>query len=108
MEQDEIEHVERTDRPDARDQGRLAVAVERLQGKTAAIDLAAFAHEFGQLIVEVLMPGESLVADFRKAALHAERHAGPVEQDEVSKPLRCSRVAWSMLTRPIEPSNATV
>ena len=71
---------------DALDQRRLAVAVERLQGETAGIDLAAFAHELGELIVEVVMPGKRLVADFGKAALHAERHAGAIEKDRGLEP----------------------
>src|SRR5277367_6681690 len=60
--------------------GLIAVAVERLEGEPASVDLAALAHGFGQLIVEVLMPGESLVAEARESALDPERDAGSVEQ----------------------------
>ena len=62
VQQNEIEHVERADRPDAGDQRRLAVAVKHLQREPAAIDLAAFAHELGQLVAEVLRAGKRLVA----------------------------------------------
>jgi G3E family GTPase len=81
VEQDQIEHVERIDRTDALDERGLAVAVERLQREAARVDLASFAHELLDLRVEVEVPRERLVAELRKAALHAERHARPVEQD---------------------------
>src|SRR5215471_18907387 len=80
VQENEVEDVERTDRPDAGKQRRLAVAVEHLQRETAAEDLPAFAHELGQLVAEVLRAREWLVAQLRKAALHAQRHAGPVQQ----------------------------
>ncbi len=43
MQQDEIEHVERADRTNAGNERAFAVAVEHLQRKTAAINLAALA-----------------------------------------------------------------
>src|SRR5882672_11204816 len=81
VQKNEIEHIERIDRPDSRNKRRLAVTVKRLQRKAARIDLAAFPHELGQLIVEVLVARKGFVAEFRKAALDAERHAGSIEED---------------------------
>src|SRR5262249_30656474 len=49
MQQDQVENVERIDRPYARDQRALAVPVQRLQGETAGVGLAAFLHELHQL-----------------------------------------------------------
>src|SRR5260370_3914427 len=81
VQKNEIEHIERIDRPDSRNKRWLAVTVKRLQRKAARIDLAAFTHELGQLIVEVLVARKGFVAQFRKAALDAERHAGSIEED---------------------------
>ena len=36
------------------------------------IDLAAFGHELGKLVVEVLSAGERLVSELRKSALHTD------------------------------------
>src|SRR5580658_957812 len=80
VDQDEVEHVERADRPNSRDQRRLAMAVQRLKRETAGIDLAAFLEELADLLVHGLMPGERFVAERREAALQAERHAGAIEQ----------------------------
>src|SRR5271154_5337884 len=85
MEQREIQHIERTDRDDAGDQRGLAMAVQRLQRETARVDLAAFGHELDQRVVEVLVTRKRLVAEFRKAALYAERHAWAVQQDRSFK-----------------------
>src|SRR5260370_35025310 len=81
VQENEIEHIDRIDRPYSGNKRRLAVTVKRLQRKAARIDLAAFAHELGQLIVEVLVTRKGFVAEFRKAALDAERHAGSIEED---------------------------
>src|SRR5271170_6844283 len=81
VQQDEIEHVERTDWPDARQQRSFAVTVKHLQREAAAIDLAAFGHELGQLVAEVLRTGKRFIAELRKAALDAERNAWSVKQD---------------------------
>src|ERR1700736_2145729 len=80
VQEDQVEHIKRVDRPDARNERRFAVTVEGLQGKSAGVDLAAFAHELGQLIVEVQMARERLIAELWEAALYAERHAGTIEQ----------------------------
>src|SRR5260370_3318921 len=81
VQENEIEHIEWTDRPDSGNKRRLAVTVKRLQRKAARIDLAAFTHELGQLIVEVLVARKGFVAEFRKAAQDAEGHAGSIEED---------------------------
>src|SRR6202048_3126503 len=81
VQENEIEYIERIDRPDSGNERRLAVTVERLQRKAACIDLAAFAHELGQLIVEVLVTRKGFVTKLWKAALNAERHAWPIEKD---------------------------
>src|SRR5450755_1920939 len=81
VKQCQIQYVERTDRNDAGNQGWLAVSVERLQRKTAGIDLAAFCHELDQRVVEILMTGKCLVPNFREATLHAERHARTVQEN---------------------------
>jgi hypothetical protein len=86
MEQDQIEHVERAHRDDPGHQRRLAVAVEGLQREPAGVDFAALFHEAGDLIVEVEMPRERLVAKGRKTALNAERHAGAVQQNRGLEP----------------------
>src|SRR5260370_8664999 len=80
VQENEIEHIERTDRPDPGNKRRLAVTVKRLQRKAARIDLAAFAHELGQLIVEVLVARKGFVAEFRKPAQDPERHAVSIEE----------------------------
>src|SRR6516165_6699721 len=77
----QVEHIERVDRPDAGNQRRLAVTVQRLQRKAAGIDLAALGHELGQLVVEVLRARKCFVAELGKPALHAERHAGAIEEN---------------------------
>ena len=84
------------------------MAVERLQGEAAGVDLAALVHELREPLVDEEMAGEGLVAELREAALDAERHAGAVEQDRglVALPQQARRL--SILTMPIEPSNATV
>src|SRR5262245_61727318 len=81
VQENEIEHIERIDRSYSGNKRRLAVTVKRLQRKAARIDLAAFAHELGELIVEVLVARKRFVAEFRKAALDAEGHAGSIEED---------------------------
>src|SRR5580658_10501603 len=81
MQENEIKHVERADRPDTGKQRRLAMAVQHLQRETAAIDLATLAHELGQLVAEVLRARKRFIAELGKAALDAERHAGTVEQN---------------------------
>src|ERR1700733_3277315 len=81
MQQHEIEHVERVDRPDPLDQRRFTVAVQRLQREPAGIGLAALGHELRDLIVEVLSAREGFIADLRKAALHAESDAWAIEQN---------------------------
>src|SRR3984957_298679 len=81
MQEHEVEHVERVDRPDALDQRRLTVPVKRLQREAAGIDFAALGDELRDLIVEVLSAWERFVADFGKAALDAEGDAWPVEQN---------------------------
>src|SRR5688572_17641505 len=58
VQQDDIEHVQRVDRSHALDQCALAVPVQRLQRKTAGVDLAALAHELRDLAVHGQMPGE--------------------------------------------------
>src|SRR5262249_11960106 len=78
VQENEIEYIERIDRPDSRNKRGFAVTVKRLQRKAARIDLAAFAHELGQLIVEVLVAREGFVAEFWKAALDAERDSGSI------------------------------
>lgn len=84
------------------------MAVQRLQGKAAGVDFPAFGHKLRQLIGVVLMAWESFGAEGGEPALHAEHHPGPYSRMEVAKPLRCRRVACSILTKPIEPSKATV
>ena len=86
MDQHEVEHVERADRPDAFDQGRLAVPVERLKREAAGVDLAAFANELRDLVVEVLSAGKRLVAKLGEAALDAKRDARAVKQDRGLEP----------------------
>lgn len=81
MDQHEVEHIERIDRPDAFDQRGFAVAVQCLQGEAAGVDLAALVHEALELIVEVLCAGERLVADLGEAALDAEGDAGSIQED---------------------------
>src|SRR6185369_15835072 len=81
MQQDDVEHVQWVDRANAFDQRTLAVPVQRLQREATSVDLSALAHELLDLSVEVLMPRKRLVAQLRKAALHAESDAGPIEQD---------------------------
>src|SRR5258706_1514710 len=81
VQENEIEHIERIDRPDSRNKRWLSVTVKRLQRQAARIDFAALAHELGQLIIEVLVARKGFVAEFRKAALDAERHAGSIEED---------------------------
>src|SRR6266567_4164302 len=63
------------------------MAVERLQCEPAGIDLAAFIHEFCELVVEVLRAREGFVADLRKAALDTERDTGTVKQNRSLKTL---------------------
>src|ERR1700712_5648290 len=62
MQQLDVEHVERTDRLDAFDQRRFALAVKRLQCEAACIDLAAFFHELLNLLVEVQVARKGFVA----------------------------------------------
>ena len=81
MQQNEVQRVERTDRPNALGQRSLAVPVERLEREAAAVDLATFAHELRELVVEVLVAREGIVAETREATLHAERDAWAVEKD---------------------------
>ncbi len=57
------------------------MAVERLQREAAGVDLAAFGHELGELVVEVLRAGKGLVAELRKTALNAQGHARAIEQN---------------------------
>src|ERR1700684_457524 len=81
MQQHEIEHVERVDRPDPLDQRRFTVAVQRLQREPAGLGLAALGHELRYLIVEVLSALEGFIANLRKTALHAESDAWAIEQN---------------------------
>src|SRR5258707_1884778 len=81
MDEDEVEHVQRANRPYALDQRRFAVAVEGLQREPAGVDFAVLAHELRDLVVEVLSAGEGFVAELRETALHAERDARAVKQD---------------------------
>ena len=53
-------------------------------------------------------PGNASSPSFGKPRCTPSVTPGPYSSTEVSKPLRCRRVACSRLTRPIEPSNATV
>ncbi len=79
--EDAIQHVERIDRDDAGDEGFFRLPVERLGGEAAAVNLAAFLHEFREALIDEEMAGKRLVAERRKAALEAERDAGAVKQD---------------------------
>jgi hypothetical protein len=81
MQEHEVENVERVDRPDALDQRRFAVPIERLQREAAGIGLAALGDELGDLIVEVLSAWKGFVADLRKAALDAKGDAWPIKQN---------------------------
>ena len=81
VQQNEIEDIKRADRPNTGQQRPFAVTVKHLQCETAAINLAAFTHELGELVAEVLRAWERLIAQFWKPALHAQRHAGAVKQD---------------------------
>src|SRR5450830_1083247 len=81
MQQCQVKHVEWIDRTNARNQRWFAMTVQRLQGKTAGIDLAAFFHELGDLLVEVLMTGKRFVAQGREVALDTQGNAGTVQQD---------------------------
>src|ERR1700722_8771148 len=81
MQEHEVEHVERVDRPNALDQRRFAVAVKRLKREPAGVDLAALGDELGDLIVEVLSARKGFVTDLGKAALYAQGDAWPIEQD---------------------------
>src|ERR1700712_2040598 len=81
VQEDAVEDVEGVDHADALDEGRLAMPVEGLGREPAGIDLAALGHELLQLVVEVQVPREGLIAETREAALDAEGDAGAVEQD---------------------------
>src|SRR5580698_1318569 len=80
MQKNEVQHIERADRANTRQQRAFAVAVEHLQREPAAINLTALTHEFGELIAKVLRAGEWLVAQFRKTTLYAERDTRPIQQ----------------------------
>jgi hypothetical protein len=79
--QHQVQHVQRVDGRTPSISERFAVAVQRLQREAACVHLAAFGDELGDLVVEVQVAGEGLVAQRGKAALHAQRHAGAVQQD---------------------------
>src|SRR5688572_11139048 len=71
MQQNQIEHVERIDRPNSLDQTGLAVPVQGLQCEAARIGLASLHHELLQGIVHGEVTWERFVAELRKPALHA-------------------------------------
>src|SRR6185503_5818329 len=81
MQQDHVQHVERIDRSNALDQRSLTVPVQRLQSETTSVDLATLAHEFDNLVVHGHVTRKCFAAELGKAALNAERHAGPVQED---------------------------
>ncbi len=53
------------------------MAIERLQGKPAGIDLATFFHEARDLVVEVQVAGKGLVAEFGKPRCTPSVTPGP-------------------------------
>src|SRR5450432_3549197 len=81
VDQHQIQHVQRIDRANAFDQRAFAVPIERLQREATGKHFAALAHELLDLPVEVLRAGERFVTELRKAALHAQSHTRPVQQD---------------------------
>src|SRR5258708_2097779 len=79
--EDAVKDVERIDRDDTRYESLLRLAIESLRGKAAAIDLAAFVHEFREALIHEEVARKRLVAKRREAALETERHARSIEQD---------------------------
>src|SRR5258706_14472734 len=79
--QDEIQHVERAYRPDARHERRLAVPVEGLQREAACEALAALGHERANALIDRQVAGKGLRSELWKAALHAEEDARSIKED---------------------------
>src|ERR1700759_1895806 len=69
--QDAFQHIQRVDGNNPRDEGFFRLPIERLGGKPAAIDLAAFLHELREALINKQMSGKRLIAECGKSALEA-------------------------------------
>jgi len=74
---DAIQDVKGVDGNYPRHECLFRLAVKRLGGESAAINLAAFLHELGKALIDEQMSRKRLIAERRKAALEAERDPGP-------------------------------
>jgi len=81
VKENEIEDIERMNRPDAWDERGFPVTVKRLKRKTAGVSFSALLHELHELVVEVLLARKCLVAELGKAALDSERNARAVKEN---------------------------
>src|SRR6202162_1307014 len=52
VQKDAVQNVQRIDRNNARNKGFLRLSVKRLGGESAAIDFAAFLHEFREALID--------------------------------------------------------
>lgn len=77
----DVQHIQGIDRDDARDEGLLGLAIQRLGREAAGIDLAAFRHELGESFVHQEMTWESLIAKRWEAFLESHGDAWAIEQD---------------------------
>src|SRR5580692_3977435 len=80
VKEDDVEDVERAYRAYTGNQRGFAMAVERLEGETARVDLAPFGHERTHFLIDDQMTGKRFGAKLRKAPLDAEEHPWTIEE----------------------------
>ena len=92
MHQDDVEHIERRDRPNTRDKSLFGLAVECLGGKSASIDFTALFHKCLQTLIYEKVTGKSFVSKGWETSLKTHRYTRAVQQNRslVSFPLQPS------------------
>src|SRR5580658_283021 len=80
VKEDDVEDVERAYRAYAGNQRGFAVAIERLEGEAARVDLAPLGHEGTHLLIDDQMTWKRFGAELRKAPLDAEEHPRTIEE----------------------------
>ena len=79
------------------------MAVKRLKRKATGVDFAALAHEFLEVVGKVLMAWKGRVTERRKAALNAQGHTRPVEQDRGLIPFAVQAYGIENIDQPNRP-----